>query len=208
MCLLPYQNIERPDNTGDCDYVKGNGAAKLPPLQRSHVELFPLRQRLHLQTKLFICVHNSNDQNFILENEFGQVCLDGRNKKKWQVKQTPAIRTTCPAPQQIEYSIHQLGNYWQNETVTMTPHQYLSYFVSWYALLPNHSPTHRSRPRPRKTIISIPLLNISLPYLRLHDEAELAELAPLDVAWFDPAVETVLVDKLEAARTETGSDQL
>ena len=89
--------------------------------------------------KILYGVHNSNEKNCILENDCGQACLDGRNKKRWQEKQTSTIRTTCPAPQQIEYSIYQVVKFWQNETVTLTTNQNLTYFVPCYAILPNHS---------------------------------------------------------------------
>ena len=43
------EDVEAPDDAGDGHQVEGDAAAELPSLQRTHVELLPLRQRLYLK---------------------------------------------------------------------------------------------------------------------------------------------------------------
>ena len=49
LCGPVDEDVEWPDYAGDGDHVEGDAAEELAPLQRRHVKLLPLAERLHLK---------------------------------------------------------------------------------------------------------------------------------------------------------------
>lgn len=44
-----YQNIEAPNNTGQCNHVEGDATAEFSLLHSTHIKLLPLRQWFNLK---------------------------------------------------------------------------------------------------------------------------------------------------------------